>query len=403
MTKRIISVLYHFLLEFTLLLLCNFFFYIESRQLPPILTLLGLSFTGILLLLLLVEKFSNKGKWLFLLIVLPLLLIAGTKLHFSIYSVGLLGLLIFWRGLSLYRDYTGNSETLYLFLTFFIGIMVIIYSAMSHYPYQFLIVLLLIYQIILVLLGLFISKWSNITEDKTKFIIYFFKVLAGAAMVGGIVTFILKYIQTIFFGIFSGIALTFSYLAIPVFKLWQWIISLFFQGERKPQLLESDVGKVDTYRGEPFNLPLNVVIFMIILIGAAILVYYVRKKRVETLYSSAYSTSVIYSEANIVKGKRFFSKKRTKPPQDPIRREIYLLEKYAYNLKLGRFRYETLDEWWGRIGLIKTEAANIIYDKIRYGMVVSTVEEQAEVKQVMSDLKLQLKNLAKSAKEAENN
>jgi hypothetical protein len=399
--KRLTAITYHFLLEFTFGLLLVFFIYIESKEIPPITHLFGLCFGGFISLILLVEKFAGKGKWIYLFIALPILLVVGTKLHFSIYIVALICLLVFWRGLSLYSDYTGHSDTLFLFLSFLFGILLIIYSAMLHYPYQQLILFLIIFQILLVLLGIFISKWSNVSDGKMSFFVYFLKVLGAAAILGAGITFILKYVQYIFFGILNALAFIFSFLTVPSMKVWEFIISLFLSRvERKPQNLDSDMKKAANDHGHT-TMTLNYVYLIIVAACIGLLIYYIKKKRVHLLVTSDYLSSVEMNTAGLRQERGLFFKNRVKPPEDPIRREIFYLEKYAYKLKLGRYPYETLDEWWNRMGLIETEAINQTYDKVRYGLIGSSIEEQHHVKKVITDLKQKIKELAKMRKQAE--
>jgi hypothetical protein len=398
--KRLTAIIYHFLLEFTLGLQLLFFYYIESKEPPPILALFGLCFGALILLVLLLEKFAQKGKWLYLIIVLPLLLAAGVIAHFSFYIVLLIGLFIFWRGLSLYSDYTGHSDTLFLLLTFMFGIFAIIYSAMLHYPYQHLIVILLIFQIVLVLSGIFFSKWSAITDGKSRFIVYFLEVIGGAAILGTAITLILKYIQTIFFGIINFIALIFSMLTVPVMNIWILMIRLFGGKERKRELFKRVLPKSDKdFSSVSFTL--NFVYLFIIAACIGILIYYIRKKRVNFLLTNDYFSTAEFHNGGQRPERGLFFRNRVKPPEDPIRREIFQLEKYAYKLHLGRLPFETLDEWWRRMGLKNTQAIHQIYDKIRYGMARSSQEEQVQVKEVTLKIKQEIKEIAKSRKQAE--
>lgn len=396
MMNRLVAVTYHCLLEIMLGLLFLFFFYIGSKELPPILMLLGLCLGGLIPLVMLLDKFTNRGKWFYFAIVFPLLLVAGTKAHFSVYVVALLGLFIFWRGISLYGDFTGHSETLFLFLSFLLGITVIIYSAMIHYPYQSLIVLLLLVQIVLVLAGSFFYKWSTITKDKLRFALYYLKIIVGISIIGALITFFMKYIQLLFFGILNTFALLFANLVIPILKIMEFILSLFGKGERVPQLLGSDMQKeAGKYKeSSSFMIP-NLFYLLLLLIAVAFILHYIYKKRL-TLRAAAhdYSSSVEISEGRLRQKRGSIFKKRVKPPEDFIRREIFLLEKYAHKLKVGRFPYETLAEWGQRVGLTKTEQVNEIYEKIRYGPFLSSLEQHDQVKAEIHHLKQQIKEIA---------
>jgi hypothetical protein len=69
-------------------------------------------------------------------------------------------------------------------------------------------------------------------------------------------------------------------------------------------------------------------------------------------------------------------------------------------LGLERLPYETLDEWWKRIGLKDTLVIHQIYAKVRYGMVDSTLEEQVYVKEVTFNIKQRMKELAENDRQS---
>jgi hypothetical protein len=401
MINRVVAVSYHFLLELILGLLFLFFFYIDSKELPPILLLVALCLGGLISLDILLEKWMNKGKWLFFVIVFPLILVTGTKAGFSIYVVAVLGLFIFWRGISLYGDFTGHSETLFLFLSFLLGMIVIIYSAMIHYPYQSWIVSLLLLQIVLVLAGLFFSKWNMIAEDKMRFALYYLKMIGGILIISVVITFFMKYIQLLFFGILKMIVFLFANLAALGLNIIEFLLSLFGKGEMIPQSLHSDVEHtVGKYKGDACFMTSNLMYILLLLVAVVFTIYFLYKKRLNLLLgASNHSSLVEISEGGLRQGRSSIFKKRTKPPEDFIRRQIFQLEKYAQMLKLGRLPYETLDEWLQRVGLTETGQVNEVYQKIRYGTFLSSTEEQAQVKAKIHYLKQQIREIAKSKKD----
>jgi len=400
MMNRLVAVTYHFLLEVILGLLFLFFFYIERKELPPILIVLGLCLGGLIPFIILLEKFTNKGIWLYFVIVFPLLLVMGTTAHFSIYIVSLLGFFIFWRGISLYGDFTGHSETLFLFLSFLLGIIVIIYSTMIHYPYQSVIIFLLILQIVMVLAGSFLHKWKSITEDKLRFALYYIKIIGAVSLIGTVITFFIGPIQLLFFGLFKTFVMLFANLVTPILKIIVFILSLFGKGERVPQLHGSDMrigaGK---YKEGSFIMSPNLLYLLLLLIAVAFIIYYIYKKRLfQQTTVHDHSSIVEISTGSQLQGRNSIFKKRVKPPEDHIRREIFHLEKYAHKLNVGRLPFETLDEWWQRVGLNQLGQINKIYEKVRYGLILSTIEEQVQVKAEIHQLKKQIKEIAENQK-----
>jgi hypothetical protein len=347
--------------------------------------------------MLLLEKFASKGKWLYFILVFPLFFLIGMEVDFSIFVTGVLGFIIFWRGISLFNDITGHSETLFLFLTFLLGIIVIIYSAFLHYPHQNLIVALIIFEILLILVGKFFNKWNTITEDKLRFILYFIKIIGGVSFIGVVASFSLKYLQSIFFGTLKNAAMMGAYAGIPILKISEWILRQFGSGKRTTHLLDSDVQKeVDQYELHTLTTPNLRYVFLIV--AVMILFFYIYKKRVKFLAVNDQSSSVEIFGGSVKNERKSIFKKQNKPPEDFIRREIFQLEKYAFKVKLGRLPFETLDEWWERIGLTDTNHVNEMYEKVRYGAILASKEEQVQIKEEILHLKQQIKDIAKSEK-----
>jgi len=83
--------------------------------------------------------------------------------------------------------------------------------------------------------------------------------------------------------------------------------------------------------------------------------------------------------------------KKEKRPSDLIRREIFDFEKYAQKMDAGRHPFETVEEWWQRVGLNGADHAIHTYEKIRYGNQNYSHEELNQLKHELHTLKLQLK------------
>jgi hypothetical protein len=141
-------------------------------------------------------------------------------------------------------------------------------------------------------------------------------------------------------------------------------------------------------------------LWIILIIILAWIIYYFYKKRIPFLQNDeklATMTEVTGADFKENGGKLF--KRRAKPPEDAIRREIFHLEKFAGKLKLGRNPAETLDEWWLREGFAQTEEIKKIYNHVRYGEIPANPEEIANVKAFITRCIQQLKETAKQNKQ----
>lgn len=74
MINRLVAVTYHFILELIVGILFLFLFYISKKELPPVFLVAALCIGSIVLFTILLAKFRDKGKVLYFVTVLPLLL-----------------------------------------------------------------------------------------------------------------------------------------------------------------------------------------------------------------------------------------------------------------------------------------------------------------------------------------
>ncbi|MBV7503928.1 hypothetical protein KW850_01430 [Bacillus sp. sid0103] len=399
MMKRLTEISSHFLLELNISILFLFLFYINKQELPPILLLAVLCFSSILLFIIILEKYRNKGKRLFFVTIFPLLIVAGYLAGLSIFVGFVLAMLVFWRGQSLYEDASQQSEIFLLLLSFLVGILAIVYSGMSHYPYQNQIIILLIIQVLLVIIGSFVKKWNTMITDKSKFAIYLIKILAAIAVIGVTVTFLLIYIQLLFFTILKLFVLVFSSIIGPILNLLNLLLSRNESKERKlPPLEESDVlQEADKYQRHSYGIT-DDILYSILFAGIVVSILYLIYKRHlrQKKESDSSSPLVKIFEGSFKSNQVSFSQKKGKPPVDLIRREIFDLENYAQKRKLGRLPYETLSEWWQRVGITDSEELIEYYNKVRYGGVIYSKEETTQISKEIRQLRQRLKDIYKN-------
>lgn len=77
MMYRIAAASSHFILEIIIANLFLFLFFIGQKMFPPILLFSSLCFISSIVFFILLERFASKGKWLFLVIILPAIVIIG--------------------------------------------------------------------------------------------------------------------------------------------------------------------------------------------------------------------------------------------------------------------------------------------------------------------------------------
>jgi hypothetical protein len=396
--KRVLRVTYEFLLECIVGILLLFLIFISKNEVPPMGRFVGVCLFGMITFTFLLIKVREKGKWLFFITVLPALLLLGKLMNIPVFLGFLLGLVIYWRVITLFDDPPEGSGAV-LLLSFLLGLIAIVYAAISGYRFQTTIILVLLIQVFLVVSGSFFRKWSSISTNKVKFAFYFFKIITAIALIGTVFTFSLKFVQLAFFAILQILVLILSKMAVPVLYGIQFLIRLFGGKERKPPNFEVDSQQYEAFNFKDQSYLITEDMIYIFLSAVAILIicYVIYKKKLRLLSMEPNSSSTVESFENVVRTRRsLFGHKKLRAPEDPIRKEIYELERYAQKCKLARLPFETLDEWWERIGLTGSQEIIEIYEKVRYGGLVGTTLELLRLKKEIEFLKQQMKGIHKS-------
>jgi len=378
-----------------------FLFFINIKEIPPIMVLLALCLPSFAAYMILMMKIPSKAKYVYFIVIFPLLLIAGNISGFPLFTLALLGLFIYWRGTVLYEeDMVQYNHALLLLLAFLFGVAAIIYSALSDYPYQSFLLYFLILQLIIILIGGFLNKWMTITNDKAKFVLYFVKLLSIMAGAGLAVTFLYKVIKMGFFGILESAAWLFSSLVVPIFGLIQFLMNLIKQDDYKfdPEPAEFQGGAGEYTADHTFFITEEWLTFFFMIVVTIVIFFLIKTKLKNSGHMGVSPYTVEILQGTNLSSTSARRRKKGNAPEDLIRKEIFELEKYADKLRLGRLPYETLGEWWERVGLTGSEKSKNIYQKVRYGEEVSSSEDQAIMKEEILNLKQQLKELDKMDK-----
>ncbi|WP_042455947.1 hypothetical protein [Neobacillus dielmonensis] len=397
MIKQLALRTYQFSLELFTVILFLFLFYIYKKELPPIYLLLFLCFCSFIVFNIFLEKVQTKAKYGYFFLIVPLTLIVGRAGGVPLFILVLLGIFIYWRGVSFFEEMLQSNQVLQLLLAFLIGMVTAIYAAMGDYPYQSALIYFLIFQLIFNLIGSFFNRWITITNDKVKFVLYFGKLLLLITGVGFVVTFLYKVIQIGFFGTLQSMAWLFSSLVVPAYNLFHFILSLSKQDdyEFKPKPAKFS-GGAGEYTRHSFSIPEEIIIIFLTLI-IAVIVYFVIKRKFRKSSISDHSLSSLEIMQGInIDTKPTQKRKNRKPPADHIRREIFELERFTAKLHLGRLPNETLGEWWERVGVTDSEKTKEIYEKVRYGEENASMEDQSIVRREMFNLKHRLKERSKN-------
>lgn len=390
MAYRIVVRIYAFSIEFFLGLLFSFFYYIGRQTAPPILQLFLLCVGAFFLLSFLLEVFLGKGKWLYLIFGMPFLFVLGLYVGLPLFLNILFALFVFWRGLSLY-DLSQQHENFSLLFTFLIGIFVLFDSSIKQYPFQNVIGNILLLEFLLIFIFQFIKKWLLLQDGKYGFAVFFVKATFILSLFAVLLSFFEKYIGLLFSGILRCVAIIFSILGIPIYYLVKQLsLKKFSSNPNENENVNDLLKAAEKAKNQPYHLTNEIMSLFVIVIVILCFFFLIKRIKANSIKSHIQPNGNIQPFALVMESGSLHPKNKQKPPNELIRKEIFKFEKYAQKHQFGRLPFETLQEWFKRIGLIETEQVVTLYEQTRYGELSLAEQEQILFKDKIRILKQQL-------------
>lgn len=220
MKSRVLNVFFRFFIEWTFASLILVVFHLLSSQQMPLLSAMLMAAAASILFTLILELKPHLAKPLYLILIMPLLFVAGSLINLENFYTGVMAFLIFWRVLKFHQDSTSHSESVWLVLTFLIGLFL---SPLAYFyggSYLIQIVFLLIFQLLFILSGQFLLKWIDIQLDsKKKFFVTYSKLLGVVLLLVTVITLGRGLLKDIFFLALQLIGWTLSFMLYPFFFL----------------------------------------------------------------------------------------------------------------------------------------------------------------------------------------
>ncbi|KAB2337321.1 hypothetical protein F7731_06820 [Cytobacillus depressus] len=404
MIRQFCNIMYLLLIEIIFGAYGLLFLYSIEKKEVPLFSYFAFVMFGSISFSLLLLKFREKAKLLFLIFILPILYFLGKWLGFDPFANLLIALLIFWRTLSHFNEQDKQNEGKWILFTILTGIFLIYFSGLTSEKNMKLIGAIMILQVGFIIIGGFFHRWLDMNvkiRHKKQFFLPLLAIVSGISVIGFILALGMKLYEKLFFSFLSVIVAIIAFISSPFFN-WaenqDWSEKVAFLNN--DQVLQEETADPDVLEGLGRQAAIDpAIIGAIVLVVSSIFIFiYIYKrykmKRAEDSIerNSAFSTESF----SLSRDGLFFQKDTMKPSADSIRKEIYTFEKFAKKRKLGRFPFETLSDWFKRIEISDYNEINTIYEKLRYGLIPYTDNELKLVKE-----KLQLKKQELREKERE--
>lgn len=371
MKSRVLNIFFRFFIEWTFVSLILVVFHLLSSQQMPLFSSMLIAAAASVFFTLLLELKPHLAKPLYLLVVTPLLFIAGNMSNLENFYTGFMTIFIFWRVLKFHQDSTSHSESVWLVVTFLIGVFISPLAYLYGASYLFQVVFLLIFQLLFILSGQFLLKWLDIEKDsKKRFVVTYTKLLGVVLLLVTVLTFGRGILKEIFFFVLQLAGWTLSMLLYPFFA---WIGSADMQARAN----KAFSGQLPNMENEsPFEQSRQIydpdfwgpILFAALIAIGFYFIYkktslFSRQKEEEAAEAGFITTAHIGRGANSSE----FTRRQKAAPENHIRKEVFQLEKYAHKKELGRLNHEDVKEWFERLRIQYDPRTIQTYEKVRYG------------------------------------
>lgn len=366
----------------------------------PLISYFSLMILGSFIFTMLLVKYPEKAKLIYVILLVPCIIMAGKWLEFHILGALLIALFIFWRTLSHFNESDKQNEGKWILFTTLAGIFLLYFAGISSDYYMEIIGAVMISQLLFIIIGGFMRRWLAVDANmkhKRPFFLPLFGLLAGMGLVGIILTAGMKLYEKLFFSILSVGVSVLAFLASPFFNWaegqnWSKIMEQFNKSEDSSE--DTVIPSVIEGFGEKPSIDMALIGTVIFIIVLTVLFFYIYKRgKMKLIEKKGHSPDGYSSESFFIKGNdSFFGKIKSNPPNHPIRKEIYDFEKFAKKRNLGRLSHESLSDWMNRIGILDMKEIITIYEKIRYGASTYSEEEEKLIREKLQLKKLEIKN-----------
>lgn len=320
----------------------------------------------------------------------------GYYLGLSTMSVIVCAVFLYFRISAFIRDSENWTKvrTQLALLFYCTGLMIFLFSWLSKYPYINSLYIIVIIFTAFFIIGRYLQQVDESSYDKNFF--SFAGLLGVITLLTMLLSFIVPVLKWAFFGLLNGLI---SIVALAAKPLFDFIEGIYIESPVNEQEEETEVEMGN--QAEEFTdssvlgaIPQWVWFLVIAVILVAIVLYLWKKKMSHETISEQINLNIAYAslpQSNKPKRRIF----RSNQPENNLRRLLYQLQMYAQKRGLGRHEYETVREWFDRIGISNQELVIETYDAVRYGNGVLTKNEEVLIEERIRGIKKEIKEQSK--------
>ncbi|MED3574454.1 hypothetical protein [Cytobacillus praedii] len=408
MINRIWNVMYLLIIEIIFGALVFFPLYALNGKKVSLFFYFIFMITSCLIFTFLLEKYKERGKLIFLVLLLPAMVIVWHSLGFSIIFSLFISFLVFWRTISHVNEQDKQNQGKWLLSSILLGIFILFIGGATSPANMATISGLMITQVLFIIIGGFLRRWLDVdtkTTNKKQFLLPFLSIILIIGTAGLLITVGRNIFKALFFSVLNLGVYFITFLTKPFFSWaesqdWSKKIAEMLDSEEEEGSEEIAIN-MDELGQNDFLDPTVLAVILFIAILLFFFLYIYKKKRKDISEGEVVPASAFFTDSSFLKEETGIFRRRKKiPPSDPIRKEIFDLERFAKKMNLGRRSFETLPEWLHRIEMIDSSDIISVYEKVRYGGFQYSKQEEKYFLIRIDEKKRELKEMKKSSKKS---
>lgn len=402
-----------FLMEVLGLWIVLYIQYIFINVRPNSLSYIVVIMTAIIVYLFLKGILKNKLVIYHIYLIAPIIFVVSSLLHFETYLAIIMSLFICWRLDKHEKEPDMDNEGLVLGTSLGFTSIAYLISFSNSVTFKNDVFIIFIIQFTIFLVGKWISYYV-FDPDRGQIAKKSFTVTTILAILFGGTAMLYAFFPAIRRMFYEGYHLLAS-LVGALFGGFFNLISfesrrMYEENEEEFELPEELEFTENEYR-EPVDasafLDVMTTIFSIVIVLVAIYVIYKLrdyfKTRAEDVVEFKYNDDI---ETTKVRNRKWgFRRHRPSPPNNEVRKAFYKLELWAAKEKVGRFQFESIEDWLNRYQLnhlVEDEVIEV-YRNVRYGQkdINQSLKRNylQQIEQLKNELKLKKENLQDEANE----
>ncbi|MGM8214747.1 hypothetical protein ACLIA0_04130 [Bacillaceae bacterium W0354] len=368
---------HQFTLEVIGLWIFLYFNYIFIEERPNILNYLAVVIVSVLLYLGIKFLLKERVLLLHIYLLIPVILVAALAIGFHLPVAAISSVFIAWRLARHEVEPDMENEGLVIGTTLFFAFFAFIFANAFALSFNNDVFIIFLVQISLFLLGKWITYFV-FAPEKEKLGKKAFTTTVMLSSIFGITTllyFLFPAIKYVFAIGFNFLANIFGKVFGSLFYFIQDSSDRVYEQQREEGYGESPIQPNEWYpdeRAEPFiTVDRIILVLALLLIGLIILLIFKYRNHFSLRRDTKkYSTFESNIETSKVGNRKWgFKRRKPTPPSDEVRKAFYQLEWWASKKNLGRYQFESIEDWLKRYNvshLIESEAINL-YRNVRYG------------------------------------